>query len=195
MIQRYNIKIAVFLCLITTIALCGCAIGRRKTTLGNETAASLEQSEAHSATVSKGYLASGPTIKVETETAESEGTIIEQFEKTSKELQENKERLILLEKEIEELKISKEMLLTELKGGNEKLVIAQQLLIENEVAYNEIEGLKADLSVLQKQIKQLNENFLKAQLSEVKAKQELVSAQIQHLQELKYSDKGRGEGK
>ncbi len=193
--QEHSIKIETIVCLIICIALGGCAFGRKKTALENTDIKSVEQPEAHNtvASTSRGYLASGPTIRVETENAEYTETIIEQFEKTSKELQENKEHLNSLEKEIEKLKISKEMLKAELNDSNEKLVIAQQMLIEKETLNGEIERLKMDLSALQKQIKQLNGDLLKAQISEVKTKQELVSARIQHLQELKYSDKGRGD--
>lgn len=193
MIQERSTKFTAFVCLITCITalggLGGCAFDRKKTTLENLDIKSIEQQEVHSATTSRGYLASGPTIKVEIEADKHEGTIIEQFENTSNELQKNKERLSTLEKEIEKLKIINEILQIELKDSNEKLPIAQQILIENEILNSEIERLKMDLSALQKQIKQLNGNLLKAQISEVKAKQELVSARIQHLQELKASPK------
>ncbi len=188
--QEHGIKSATIVCLTICIALGGCAFGRKKTALENTDIKSVEQPEARNIAASRGYLASGPTIRVETENAEYTGTIIEQFEKTSKELQENKEHLSSLEKEIEKLKISKEMLKTELNDSNEKLVIAQQMLIEKETLNGEIERLKMDLSALQKQIKQLNGDLLKAQISEVKTKQELVSARIQHLQELKAPTSG-----
>lgn len=181
--QERSIKIAALMYLITCIVLGGCAFDRKKTTLENAAIKGVEQIETRSPAASKGYLASGPTIRVETENAEYTGTIIEQFEKTSKELQENKERLSSLEKEIETLKISKEILKAELNDSNEKLEIAQQILIENETLNGEVERLKKDLSALQKEIKQLNGNLLKAQISEVKTKQELVSTRIQHLQE------------
>lgn len=173
------------LCLITCIAFCGCAFGRKKATLEDMTAKNIGQPEARDTTDSKGYLASGPTIRVETETTEPVGTIIEQLENTSMELQENKELLSSFEKEIEILKTSKKILQAELKDNNEKLVLAQQMLIENEILNNEVERLKMDLSALQKEIKQLNGNLLNSQISEVKTKQELVSARIQHLQEKK----------
>ena len=178
-------KIATIVCLTICIALGGCAFGRKKTALESTDIKSVEQPEARNTVASRGYLASGPTIRVETENAEYTGTIIEQFEKTSKELQENKEHLSSLEKEIEKLKTSKEILKAELNDSNEKLEIARQMLIEKETLNGEIERLKMDLSALQKQIKQLNGDLLKAQISEVKTKQELVSARIQHLQELK----------
>lgn len=182
--QEHSIKIATIVCLTICIALGGCAFGRKKTALENTDIKSVEQPEAHNtaASASRGYLSSGPTIRVETENAEYTGTIIEQFEKTSKELQENKEHLSSLEKEIEKLRISKEILKAELNDSNEKLEIARQMLIEKETLNGEIERLKMDLSSLQKQIKQLNGDLLKAQISEVKTKQELVSARIQYLQ-------------
>ena len=183
--QEHGIKIAPIVCLTICIALGGCAFVRKKTALENTDIKSVEQPEARNTVASRGYLASGPTIRVETENAEYTGTIIEQFEKTSKELQENKEHLSSLEKEIEKLKTSKEILKAELNDSNEKLEIARQMLIEKETLNGEIERLKMDLSALQKQIKQLNGDLLKAQISEVKTKQELVSARIQHLQELK----------
>ncbi|MGR3311279.1 MAG: hypothetical protein ACUZ77_10965 [Candidatus Brocadiales bacterium] len=180
--HEHSIKISALVCLIICIMLSGCAFSSR---LRQMNIKDIEQPGVRSTSVSRGYLASGPTIKVQTETAESEGTFIEQFEKTSKELQENKERLSSLEKEFEKLKISKEIIQTELKDNNKKLVIAQQILMENEILNNKVESLKMDLSALLKQIKQLNEILLKVQISEVKTKQELVNARIQHLQEKK----------
>lgn len=186
--QEYSFKITPLVCLITCITLSGCAfVGKRQPpespfikgeALENADIKNVAQLETR-----KGYLAGGPTIKVETDTPEYAGTIIEQFERTSKELQESKEQISSKEKEVEELKTSKAILQAELKGANEKLTIAQQMFIENEALADTVVRLKMDLSALESQVNQLNEDLLVAQISEIKTKQELVSARIQHLQE------------
>lgn len=131
---------------------------------------------------SSGYLAEGSTVKVDTGEGDKKISVLEQFEQTKQALAASQEKIILLEKELENEKAAKTALKTELKELQSQLEIMKQLVIENKKLRKQLEEYQEPY---EEKIKELTTELTKAQIEETKAKQELISLKIELLMQKK----------
>ncbi|MDN3513558.1 MAG: hypothetical protein NG747_04055 [Candidatus Brocadia sp.] len=131
---------------------------------------------------SSGYLASGPTVSIDTGVEGKRASLLEQFEQTRRDLASSLEKIALLERELEgerAIRISFEAELEELK---KQLEATQQIIIENEKLNKKLEQSQEPY---ERKIRELTLELTKAQIEETKAKQELIGLKIEQLVEKK----------
>lgn len=127
---------------------------------------------------SKGYLASGATVNIDTGEENQKTSLLEQFERTRKALSLSQEKIATLERELESEKAIRTMLEAELEEFKKQLEAIQQLIIENEKIGKQLEQSQEPY---EKKIKELTLELTKAQIEETRAKQELISLKIEQL--------------
>ncbi len=131
---------------------------------------------------SSGYLVDGSTVKVDTGEGEKRISVLEQFEQTKQALAASREKIILLEKELENERTAKATLKTELNELGKQLEAMRQFIIENEKLRKQLEECQEPY---EEKIKELITELTKAQIEETKAKQELISLKIELLMQKK----------
>lgn len=131
---------------------------------------------------SSGYLTGGSTVIVDTGEGEKRISVLEQFEQTKQALAASQEKVILLEKELENEKTAKTALKTEMNELRKQLETMRQLIIENEKLREQLEDCQEPY---EEKIKELTTELTKAQIEETKAKQELISLKIELLMQKK----------
>ncbi|MCF6154402.1 MAG: hypothetical protein E3K36_03945 [Candidatus Brocadia sp.] len=131
---------------------------------------------------SRGYLASGATVNIDTGEENKKTSLLEQFEQTRKALSLSQEKIARLERELESEKAIRTMLEAELEEFKKQLEAIQQLIIENEKIGKQLEQSQEPY---EKKIRELTLELTKAQIEETRAKQELVSLKIEQLVEKK----------
>jgi chromosome segregation ATPase len=138
--------------------------------------------ETASPAQSKGYLASGATVNIDTGEENRRMSLLEQFEQSRKDLASSLEKIAALERELESEKAIKTTIETELEELKKQLEATQQLIIENERLGKQLEQNQAPY---EKRIRELTLELTKAQIEETRAKQELIGLKIEQLVEKK----------
>lgn len=131
---------------------------------------------------SKGYLASGATVNIDTGEENRRMSLLEQFEQTRKHLSSSQEKIAALERELEGEKTLRTTFETELEELKKQLEATQQLIIENEKLGKQLEKSQEPY---EKKIRELTLELTKAQIEETRAKQELIGLKIEQLVEKK----------
>ncbi len=131
---------------------------------------------------SKGYLASGATVNIDTGEENKKTSLLDQFEQTRKALSLSQEKIATLERDLESEKTIKTAFETELEELKKQLEATQQLIIENEKIGKQLEQSQEPY---EKKIRELTLELTKAQIEETKAKQELIGLKIEQLVEKK----------
>ncbi len=168
------------LCVII-LAICGCESFTRKEGKKpyNTDSSSLE---TVSPPKSKGYLAGGATVNIDTGNENKRTSLIEQFEQTRNDLALSQEKIATLERELENEKAIRATFETELEELKKQLEATQQVIIESEKISKQLEQSQEPY---EKKIKELTLELTKAQIEETKAKQELIGLKIEQLVEKK----------
>jgi hypothetical protein len=138
--------------------------------------------ETVSSPKSRGYLASGATVNIDTGEENKRTSLLEQFEQTRKDLTSSLGKIATLERELEGEKAIRITLETELEELKKQLEAIQQLVIENERLGKQLEQSQEPY---EKKIKELMLELTKAQIEETRAKQELIGLKIEQLVEKK----------
>lgn len=131
---------------------------------------------------SRGYLAGGSTVNIDTGVENSKSSLLVQFDQTREALTSAQGKIALLERDIESEKALKKTAEAELEELNKQLEATQQLIMENEKLNKQLEQSREPY---EKKIKELTLELTKAQIEETKARQELISLKIEQLVEKK----------
>lgn len=127
---------------------------------------------------SRGYLANGVTVNLDTGEENKRASLLEQFDQTRKDLASSLEKIALLERDLGSETATRTTLEAELEEIKKQLEATQQLIMENEKLGKQLEQSQEPY---EKKIKELTLELTKAQIEETKAKQELIGLKIEQL--------------
>lgn len=142
----------------------------------------ISSEETPSSPQSRGYLASGSTVNIDTGEENKRTSLLEQFEQTRKALSLSLEKIAALERELESEKALRTTFEAELEELKKQLEATRQLIIENEKLGKQLEQ---NQEPYEKKIRELTLELTKAQIEETRAKQELIGLKIEQLVEKK----------
>ena len=131
---------------------------------------------------SSGYLSEGATVRMDMGDGRYGVSMIEQFDQTRREGVFFQEKIAVLEKTLANEKARGVALEKELETFKEQQKVVEQITKENEELRKQLEEVQAPYK---KKIDDLTMELTKAQISETKARQELVSLKIETLMEKK----------
>lgn len=168
------------LCVII-LAICGCESITKKEA-NNSYITDSSSTEAVSPQKSKGYLAGGATVNIDTGEENKGTSLLEQFEQARKGLTLSQEQIATLERELGSEKETRTTFEAELEELKKQLEATQQVIIEREKVSKQLEQSQEPY---EQKIKELTLELTKAQIEATKAKQELISLKIEQLVEKK----------